>query len=221
MSRGLLEKLYQRLNQRLGNKKDKNGIYGKFRKHSMRKLFSTTCRKNMLNITINSDKTTEIGIVSIFTGHVPPNESNSKVYEAIPDDSEDSYLREIYFKLVPYLSIKDTEVHHINSKEVTELTEKIEILETENQQKDVLHQREMEEKDKQIAELKQLVSQTQEQMAETNKAVEELKLKRKQPDIRKTINDYFYENYRDDILQNEYDKDGERSIGLKKMYCNM
>lgn len=102
MSRGLLEKLYQRLNQRLGNKKYKNGIYGKFRKHSMRKLFSTTCRKNMLNITINSDKTTEIDIVSIFTGHVPPNESNSKVYEAIPDDSEDSYLREIYFKLVPY-----------------------------------------------------------------------------------------------------------------------
>ena len=216
MSRGLLEKLYQRLNQRLGNKKDKNGIYGKFRKHSMRKLFSTTCRKYMLNITINSDKTTEIDIVSIFTGHVPPNESNSKVYEAIPDDSEDSYLREIYFKLVPYLSIKDTEVHHINSKEVTELTEKIEILETENQQKDVLHQREMEEKDKQIAELKQLVSQTQEQMAETNKAVEELKLKRKQPDIRKTITDYFYENYRDDILQKEYDKDGEQSIGLKK-----
>ena len=44
-------------------------------------------------------------IVSIFTGHVPRNESNSKVYEAIPDDSHDSYLREIYFKLVPYLSI--------------------------------------------------------------------------------------------------------------------
>ena len=74
----------------------------------------------------------------------------------------------------------------------------------------------MEEKDKQIAELKQIVAQTQEQMAETNKAVEELKLKRKQPDIRKTINDYFYENYRDDILQKEYDKNGEQSIGLKK-----
>ena len=213
---GSLEKMYQRLNTRLGNEKDKNGIYGKFRKHSMRKLFSTTCRKNMLNININSDKTTEIDIVSIFTGHVPPNESNSKVYEAIPDDSEDSYLREIYFKLIPYLSVKDTEVHHVNSKEVIELTDKIDLLEEQNQQKDILHQREMEEKDKQIAELKQLVAQTQEQMAETNKAVEELKLKRKQPDIRKTINDYFYENYRDDILQKEYNKDGEQSIGLKK-----
>ena len=29
------------------------------------------------NITVNSDKTTEMDIVSIFTGHVPPNESNA------------------------------------------------------------------------------------------------------------------------------------------------
>ena len=162
MSISSLEKMYQRINKRLGGEKDKNGIYGKFRKHAMRKLFSTTCRKNMLNITVNSDKTTEIDIVSIFTGHVPPNESNSKVYEAIPDDSEDSYLREIYFKLVPYLSIKDTEVHHINSKEVNELTEKIEILEEQNQHKDIEYQREMEEKDKEIAKLKEQIEQTNE-----------------------------------------------------------
>lgn len=213
---GSLEKMYQRLNTRLGNEKDKNGIYGKFRKHSMRKLFSTTCRKNMLNININSDKTTEIDIVSIFTGHVPPNESNSKVYEAIPDDSEDSYLREIYFKLIPYLSVKDTEVHHVNSKEVIELTDKIDLLEEQNQQKDILHQREMEEKDKQIAELKQLVAQTQEQMAETNKVVENFIVKRDRTDIRKTITNYFYNNYRDDIIKKEFDKDGKESIGIKK-----
>ena len=170
----------------------------------------------MLNINVNSDKTTEIDVVSIFTGHVPPNESNSKVYEAIPDDSEDSYLREIYFKLVPYLSVKDTEVHHINSKEVTELTEKIDILEEQNQQKDIRHQREMEEKDKEIAELKRTIAETQEQIVQTNKAFEELTLKRDRLDIRNIINDHFHDNYRDTILQKEYDKDGEQSIGLKK-----
>ncbi len=216
VSIGSLEKMYYRINERLGGEKDKNGIYGKFRKHSMRKLFSTTCRKNMLNINVNSDKTTEIDVVSIFTGHVPPNESNSKVYEAIPDDSEDSYLREIYFKLVPYLSVKDTEVHHINSKEVTELTEKIDILEEQNQQKDIRHQREMEEKDKEIAELKRTIAETQEQIVQTNKAFEELTLKRDRLDIRNIINDHFHDNYRDTILQKEYDKDGEQSIGLKK-----
>ena len=216
VSIGSLEKMYQRINDRLGGEKDKNGIYGKFRKHSMRKLFSTTCRKNMLNININSDKTTEIDVVSIFTGHVPPNESNSKVYEAIPDDSEDSYLREIYFKLLPYLSVKDTEVHHINSKEVTELTEKIDILEEQNQQKDIRHQREMEEKDKEIAELKRTITETQEQIVQTNKAFEELTLKRDRLDIRNIINDHFHDNYRDTILQKEYDNDGEQSIGLKK-----
>lgn len=170
----------------------------------------------MLNININSDKTTEIDVVSIFTGHVPPNESNSKVYEAIPDDSEDSYLREIYFKLLPYLSVKDTEVHHINSKEVTELTEKIDILEEQNQQKDIRHQREMEEKDKEIAELKRTITETQEQIVQTNKAFEELTLKRDRLDIRNIINDHFHDNYRDTILQKEYDNDGEQSIGLKK-----
>lgn len=213
---GSLEKMFQRLNKQLGDEKDKNGVYGKFRKHSMRKLFSTTCRKNMLNISLNSDKTTEMDVVSIFTGHVPPNESNSKAYEAIPDDSEDSYLREIYFKLVPYLSIKDTEVHHLNSKEVIEVTDKIEILETQNQQKDIEHQREMEEKDKEIAELKRKIAETQAQVVQTNKAFEELTLKRDRLDIRNIIQDHFNDNYRDTILQKEYEKDGEQSIGLKK-----
>lgn len=173
MSIGSLEKMFQRINKRLGDEKDKNGIYGKFRKHSMRKLFSTTCRKNMLNITVNSDRTTEMDIVSIFTGHVPPNESNAKAYEAIPDDSENSYLREIYFKLVPYLSIKDTEVHHINSKEVTELTDKIELLETQSQHKDIAHQRDMDEKDKEIAELKAQLQQTTKLVKDMDKKIDQ------------------------------------------------
>lgn len=56
-------------------------------KHSLRKLFSSTYRKNITKVLVNADKTSEIDILSIFTGHVPPNESNSKVYEAIPKDS--------------------------------------------------------------------------------------------------------------------------------------
>ena len=213
VSIGSLEKMYQRINDRLGGEKDKNGIYGKFRKHSMRKLFSTTCRKNMLNININSDKTTEIDVVSIFTGHVPPNESNSKVYEAIPDDSEDSYLREIYFKLLPYLSVKDTEVHHINSKEVTELTEKIDILEEQNQQKDIRHQREMEEKDKEIAELKQLIHQTQEQVDEKLEAFDRITSRKTKTDIEHIINNYCQENLNEE--------DQNKSFVIRKLALDM
>ncbi|WP_405305581.1 tyrosine-type recombinase/integrase [Methanobrevibacter sp.] len=210
---GSLEKMFQRLNKQLGDEKDKNGVYGKFRKHSMRKLFSTTCRKNMLNISLNSDKTTEMDVVSIFTGHVPPNESNSKAYEAIPDDSEDSYLREIYFKLVPYLSIKDTEVHHINSKEVTELTEKIDILEEQNQQKDIRHQREMEEKDKEIAELKQLIHQTQEQVDEKLEAFDRITSRKTKTDIEHIINNYCQENLNEE--------DQNKSFVIRKLALDM
>ena len=214
MSIGSLEKMFQRINKRLGNEKDKNGIYGKFRKHSMRKLFSTTCRKNMLNITVNSDKTTEMDIVSIFTGHVPPNESNAKAYEAIPDDSEDSYLREIYFKLVPYLSIKDTEVHHVNSKEVTELTDKIEVLETQSQQKDIMHQRDMEaqatqyQKDKEEilrenAKLKEEIRKTKEALNETKEAVKRIQKPLKLHEIRDALLNYFENNNINEIDPNK------------------
>ena len=214
MSIGSLEKMFQRINKRLGNEKDKNGIYGKFRKHSMRKLFSTTCRKNMLNITVNSDKTTEMDIVSIFTGHVPPNESNAKAYEAIPDDSEDSYLREIYFKLVPYLSIKDTEVHHVNSKEVTELTDKIEVLETQSQQKDIMHQRAMEaqaaqyQKDKEEilrenAKLKEEMRKTKEALNETKEAVKRIQKPLKLHEIRDALLNYFENNNINEIDPNK------------------
>ena len=81
---------------------------------------------------------------------------------------------------------------------------------------DVQHQREMEEKDKEIAELKRTIAETQEQVVQTNKAFEELTLKRDRLDIRNIITDHFYNNYSDDILQKEYDKDGDQSIGLKK-----
>ena len=53
-------------------------------------------------------------------------------------------------------------------------------------------------------------------MAETNKAIERLQLKREKPEIRSTINDYFFDNYRDDIIKEEYKKDNENYLGHKK-----
>ena len=59
-----------KLNKRMGNNRDKNGHYGKFRMHNLRSLFSTTCRRNIPNINVQSDDTYEGDIVSLFTGHI-------------------------------------------------------------------------------------------------------------------------------------------------------
>ena len=104
-------------------------------------------------------------------------------------------LREIYFKLVPYLSIKDTEVHHINSKEVIELTDKIEILENQNQQQNINHQREMDEKDKEIAELKAQLKQTNETVKETKETLDLITKEKTYNSIYKSINNYVMDNF--------------------------
>ncbi|WP_407454351.1 tyrosine-type recombinase/integrase [Methanobrevibacter sp.] len=138
-------KMFQRLNERLGGDKDKNETYGKFRAHSLRKLFSTTCRRNLPNVVVNSDKTSEIDIISIFTGHVPPNESNSKVYEAIESDSHDSYLRKTYTALVPYLTIKNVEVKDIKTKQYKDLEEQNKKLQEQLDAQNVFVQRELDD----------------------------------------------------------------------------
>lgn len=90
----------------MGFGKDKNGYYGKFRAHNLRKLFSTTCRKNITNIVVKNDKYTELDVISIFTGHSPPNMNNSEVYDAIDDvDGPNNPLRQTYESLMPYLTI--------------------------------------------------------------------------------------------------------------------
>lgn len=87
--------------------KDKNNNYGKFRSHNFRKVFSTVCRNNIfkVNVVINNDKFRGLDVVSLFTGHTPPNMSNSEVYDAVEEDSFDSELRQIYTALVPYHTI--------------------------------------------------------------------------------------------------------------------
>ncbi len=140
-----IEQMFQRLNKKLGDKKDKNGKYGKFRAHSLRKLFSTTCRRNLPNVFINSDKTSEVDIISIFTGHVPPNESNSKVYEAIESDNHDSYLRKTYQALIPYLSIKEIEIKDFKTSQYKELEEEHEAFKEQVKLQNSSMQREFDE----------------------------------------------------------------------------
>ena len=144
-----IEQMFQRLNTQLGGKMDKNGKYRRFRSHSLRKLFSTTCRRNLTQVVVNSDKTSEIDIVSIFTGHVPPNESNSRVYEAIESDNPDSYLRKIYLALSPFLSIKEIEVKDFKTQQYKDLEEQNEALRQQLEAQAVSMQREMDEQKEQ------------------------------------------------------------------------
>ncbi|KZX16718.1 phage integrase family protein [Methanobrevibacter cuticularis] len=105
-----LRRILKTLNATLNLGKDKNGLYGKFRGHNLRKLFSTTCRQNITNVVVKADKYSELDVVSIFTGHAPPNMSNSDVYDAVDsEDSFDSYLRKNYEALIPYLTIDKTQ----------------------------------------------------------------------------------------------------------------
>lgn len=144
-----IEQLFQRINTQLGGKMDKNGKYRRFRSHSLRKLFTTTCRRNLTQVVVNSDKTSEVDIVSIFTGHVLPNESNSRVYEAIESDSHDSYLRKTYLALSPYLSIKEIEVKDIKTQQYKDLEEQNEALKQQLEAQAVAMQREMDEQKEQ------------------------------------------------------------------------
>jgi integrase len=111
-----LRRILQSLNVALNLGRDKNGLFGKFRGHNLRKLFSTTCRQNITNVVVKADKYSELDVISIFTGHTPPNMSNSEVYDAVDsEDSFDSYLRKNYEALIPYLTI-DKNTYPVDNK---------------------------------------------------------------------------------------------------------
>ena len=215
------------INQKMGGKLDRNGVYGKFRIHNLRSLFKTTCKRNLYKVNVDSDIPFDGDVVNLFTGH-SSNNAHADVYEAVPEDSSDSYVRKVYEGLMEYLSIsRPTEVRSYSTKEYLEVEEYKKEVEEKFKTQEITHQRDMDnkdklianivaEKDKEIAELKQQINQTQDQMAETNKAIERLQLKREKPEIRSTINDYFFDNYRDDIIKEEYKKDNENYLGHKK-----
>ena len=171
-----VEKLFQRLNDNLGGRKDKNGKFGRVRTHSVRKLFSTTVRRNLTQIVVNSDKTSEIDIVSILTGHVPPNESNAKVYEAIEEDSHDSYLRKVYTALVPYLSIQNVEVKDVKTQQYKDLEEQNQLLQKQLEAQAVSMQREMDEQkeryEKKIRQIESVNSALSTQVTDIQKQID-------------------------------------------------
>lgn len=137
-----LRRILKSLNTSLNLGKDKNGMYGKFRGHNLRKLFSTTCRRNITNVVVKADKYSELDVVSIFTGHIPPNMSNSEVYDAVDsEDSFDSYLRKNYEALIPYLTINKKENcakennKNLEYDEIVKIKESVDILLNNKSQK--------------------------------------------------------------------------------------
>lgn len=133
-------KIFQRINDKLNTGMDKNGYYGKFRAHNLRKLFSTTCRRNITNIVVKNDKYTELDFISIFTGHTPPNMNNSEVYDAIDDiDGPNNPLRQTYEALIPYLIIdknkqKTKTENDSLETEIMKIRESVDILLTNKKQ---------------------------------------------------------------------------------------
>lgn len=175
LSESAVEQLFQRLNNNLGGKKDKNGIFCRVRTHSVRKLFSTTVRRNLTQIVVNSDKTSEIDIVSLFTGHLPPNESNSKVYEAIEEDSHDSYYRKVYTALIPYLSIQNIEVKDVKTQQYKDLEEQNQALQKQLEAQAVSMQREMDEQKEQYEKkIRQMESALSSQMIDIQNQIDSI-----------------------------------------------
>ena len=52
---------------------------------------------------VKSDKTFEGDLVNVFTGHSTKDNPLAYAYEAIPNDSHDSYIRKAYEALIPFL----------------------------------------------------------------------------------------------------------------------
>ncbi|WP_067259770.1 tyrosine-type recombinase/integrase [Methanobrevibacter cuticularis] len=96
--------------------------------------FIFKCRRNITNVVVKTDKYTELDVISIFTGHTPPNMSNPEVYDAVDsEDSFDSYLRKNYEALIPYLTInkKENIVNEDNKNlesEIMKIKESVDIL---------------------------------------------------------------------------------------------
>lgn len=77
---------------------------------------------------MQSDKTYEGDVVSLFTGHTSPNNPLGHVYEAVEDDNHDSHIRKVYQALIPYLSIQPTNVKNVTTKQYQGLEKQNEAL---------------------------------------------------------------------------------------------
>ena len=193
-----LEKQCAIINDKMGGEKDKNGVFGKFRLHNLRKLFKTTCRRNLQHITVNSDKTFDGDVISLFTGHITPNNPLAYVYEAVEDDSHNSHFRKIYQALIPYLSIYPTETKAFKEQEYIKMEEEISSLKEELKLKDIEHQRELDESKRELEIFKNNMGK---QLKENSDQLNRIKNKTDKKYIRNKIQQYFRENQRDNILK--------------------
>ena len=198
-----IEQHFSEINKKMGGKKDRNGIYGKFRIHNLRALFQTTCRRNLPNVYIQSNKTFKGDIVNLFTGHNTKDNPLNYAYESIPEDSHESYIRKAYEALIPYLSIQPTEVKDFKTEDYQKWEEEKNAMIEQMNAQDANHQRDLEEKDKEIINLKKQIEKTNIKVDETSKAMEEFKLRKTSINIRNFIIDYCKDNYHTDDL-NKY-----------------
>ena len=172
------------INKKMGGELDRNGVFGKFRIHNLRSLFKTTCKRNLYKINVDSDMPFDGDVVNLFTGHSSDN-AHADVYEAVPEDSPDSYVRKVYEGLIPYLSIsRPTEVKSYSTKEYQEVEEYKKEVEEKFKTQEIIYQRDMdnkdklisniiEEKDKEIAELKAQLKQTNKTIKDLDKKIDQ------------------------------------------------
>ena len=155
------------INKKMGGKMDRNGVFGKFRIHNLRSLFKTTCKRNLYKVNVDSDMPFDGDVVNLFTGH-SSNNAHADVYEAVPEDSTDSYVRKVYEGLIPYLSIsRPAEVRSYSTKEYLEVEEYKKEVEEKFKTQEINYQRDMDNKDKEIENLKQQLANQDQQYKET------------------------------------------------------
>ncbi|MDO9157828.1 MAG: hypothetical protein Q7U45_00110, partial [Burkholderiaceae bacterium] len=131
MSKSTYSEYLQQLNDNVFNKVDSK-CHRFFRAHNVRKFFLSQYRQN----------TNDSFYLKLVAGHALPG-VNDENYQEIPIQP----AREEYMKVIPALSIRDTKVHDIKSKEYLALERKNQEL-TESDEAKEKRLLELEEKDK-------------------------------------------------------------------------
>ena len=182
------------INGKMGGEKDKNGIYGKFRIHNLRALFKTTCKINLKHVNADLDIPIGAEIVDLFLGH--SRDALAYVYEAVPEDEANGYIRQVYEGLIPYLSIsRKTEVNKFSSKEYQEFEEYKKDVDNEFKTREINYQRQIDDLTKENAIFREKLENVENSVKETSDKVNNLNAKKEGTKIKKLIRDYYYENH--------------------------
>jgi integrase len=98
---------FQRLNKRCGFGKPDRQAY--FRSHNLRKYFATTISEHISKLKVDR-----------LLGHAVDSQTNSYFKTNLPE------LKEAYINTIPFISIRDTEIHDLKSPEFKQLEAKFE-----------------------------------------------------------------------------------------------